>query len=88
MVKKRKTVKLSENNRRVGDDHPKAKFTDEQIEELRSLHDDEMFGYTALRLHCLNVWGITISKGGLAKILRYERRNTTIANFKTVPIKD
>jgi len=82
MVKKRKTVKLSEKNRRIGDDHPKAKLTDEEIEEIRSLYDDEMYGYTALARK------FNVPKSTIAMICRYERRNTFVARSKTVHITE
>lgn len=85
---KKKIIKLSEKNRRIGDDHPKAVLTDEEVEAIRSLHDDEMFGYAALRKHCFDVFGKTVSKSTIAMLVRYERRNTTFGSSKTVHITE
>lgn len=87
MVKK-KTIKLSEKGRRIGDDHPRAKLTDEEVEIIRALYDEDLYGYTALKNHCLLSFGKTVSKSTIAMICRYERRNTTFGGSKTVHIKE
>ena len=72
-----KIVGVNEQGLRIGEDHPRASLTDTEVELMRQLNDDGM---------CYRVLAekFDVSKGAVAKICRYERRNQYAARFKTV----
>lgn len=39
---------MSDNNLRRGDDHPKAKLTNREVELMRQLHEEDSLGYKKL----------------------------------------
>lgn len=88
MVKKQKTVKLSEKGKRIGEDHQRALLNDKQVEQIREYYEEGLYGYTAIALHFTELFGFEVKKSSVAMICRYERRNTTFANSKTVHITD
>lgn len=65
-------VEYSEEGRVVGDSHPKAVLTNEEVELIRDLREGYGMGYDTL------AWifrGKGVSRHGIKKICLYERRN-------------
>ena len=65
---KRRYVALNENGRRIGETHPRSTISDERVDYIRELHEDEgrSYGYIAIKMK--------ISVNTIKKICRYERR--------------
>lgn len=68
-------VGYNEYHRQVGESHHRAKLTDEDIERIRSLHEDGMT-YSALA----GIFNMAVSS--IAKICRFERRNNLVVYWK------
>ena len=68
-------VGYNEYHRQVGESHHRAKLTDEDIERIRSLHEDGMT-YSALG----GIFNMAVSS--IAKICRFERRNNLVVYWK------
>lgn len=71
-------VAVDENGLRIGESHPNAKLTDQQVDQIRDLHEGKKTSYADLAV-MFNVPKITI-----AKICTYERRASTIARWKVL----
>lgn len=68
-------VGYNEYHRQVGESHHRAKLTDDDIERIRSLHEDGMT-YSALA----KIFDMAVSS--IAKICRFERRNNLVVYWK------
>ncbi len=66
-----KLIPVNERGFRIGEGHPKVTLSDEVIDRIRELHEDEgkSYGYIALRLN--------ISKVYVQMICTYRRRAQT-----------
>ncbi len=80
----RKKVQVADTGRWVGESHPKAKLTDEQVEWLRDLYEEGMVGYGTLCRAAEWMWGVKVAKNTMADICRYNRRVVTPSHVKTV----
>lgn len=73
-----KLVAVNECGRRIGEDHPNAKLSNADIDEVRHLRED-----TGMRLNKIaKLFNLTI--GGVHKICNYTRRAQTIVGFKKI----
>lgn len=70
-----KIISVNEAGLRVGEDHPNSKLTNHEVDLIRYLRECGM-SYSTLSEK------FEISKGAVAKICRYERRNQFISRFK------
>lgn len=70
-------VAVNEDGLRIGESHPRAKLSDDDVELIRSLAEDGM---------CYRVIAqkFEISRVTVGRICRYERRGQTVARFKNV----
>lgn len=84
MVKKVKKVlvKVNDLGRRIGDSHHRATLTDDEVELIRTIHEEGKIGYRTLA----KFYGV--SRSTIAKICKYERRNNFVANYKVVYITE
>jgi len=76
-----KLVALNENGNRIGENHPRAKLLDVEIELLHSLRD------AGLTLREIGV-KMDMSKGGVWKILNGYRRCQVTARVVRVSVSD
>ncbi len=78
MTEKRDYIRLSAAGQRVGDDHPKVKLTDKEVEQIRAIHEEVGIGYKRLaRWFCA-------PRATIQKICTYARRNVPVAKFKPI----
>lgn len=61
-------TRRGEKGRRMGEQHPNARFTDAEIEVMRELHEHHGYGYRRLAriFEC--------SRGYARKVCKYQRR--------------
>jgi hypothetical protein len=77
VVTSRKTlVAVNERGCRIGQDHPRAKFSDHEIELMRRLHEEHGFGYRRIAAK------FNASFAYAGRVCRYLVRNQTPARFK------
>ncbi|WP_417070809.1 hypothetical protein [Niveibacterium terrae] len=62
----------------IGEDHPRAVLTDHEVELIRSMHEDEGFGYGRLAA----LFGV--SKTCIQGVCIYRRRAQTVERWKEV----
>jgi len=74
------TVACAENGLRVGEDHQNAKLTNSEVDRIRELHDGGL-GYQRLAAM------FEVSKSTIRMIVKYERRATPPAKFKTISVE-
>ena len=72
-----RVVAVNERGLLIGEDHPRARLTDGEVELIRLLHEEGM-SYTVLAEK------FEVSKWAVGRICRYERRAQTPAAFKRV----
>lgn len=77
MGKRRKDVAVGERGVPLGEDHPGAKLTDEQVEHMRELYEEGLVGYRALA----KAFGV--SRDTARQICIFRRRATTPVDWKT-----
>ena len=77
----KRLVGVNDAGLRVGEDHPRAKLTDEEVERMRTLHEKERIGYKRLARM------FELSRRTVAKICRYEMRNQTATRYRTVSVR-
>lgn len=70
-----KKIGYNEYHRQVGESHHRAKLTDDEIERIRTLHEEGMT-YAALSV----MFNMAIPS--IAKICRFERRNNLAVYWK------
>ena len=73
----KKLVAVNENGLRIGEDHQNATLSNDEVEEMRQLHEDG-----ASYDHLARRFGV--SKWTVGRICRYERRAQTIFGFKKI----
>lgn len=72
-----KLIAVNEQGLRIGEDHPNAGITNQEVEAVRQLHEDGMrYEDIAAKFE--------LSKWAVGRICRYERRGQTVARWKTV----
>lgn len=73
-----KLIPVNENGRRIGEGHYRAKLSDEIVDRIRELHEDQgkSYGWIALKLK--------VSKVYVQMICTYRRRAQTPERFKRV----
>lgn len=77
----RKVVAIGEKNRRIGEDHPKAKLTNRQVDEVFAMRDRGLsYARIAMRFN--------VSKACIRDILVYRTRSQWAVRFKTVEVKN
>lgn len=76
----RKYKALSDLNRVVGESHGHAKLSNEEVELIRTLHEEGFVGYRALA----RAFGV--SRSTIQSICNYRRRSTTAARYIEVKI--
>lgn len=74
-------VAYNESGRRIGQTHHRAKLTDEQVDQIRDLHEYEQWSY----LRISKKFGV--SKGAVAWICQYKKRVDTIAEWRALKAK-
>lgn len=75
-------VRVSAKGLRVGEDHPRARLTDQEVDRARYLHEEEGLGVVELsRIY-------EISKGSMHDLLSYRRRATPVAGTRVVRIPE
>jgi len=72
-----RVVAVNERGLLIGEDHPRARLTDGEVELIRLLHEEGM-SYTVLAEK------FEVSKWAVGRICRYERRAQPPAAFKRV----
>lgn len=82
-VMKRRLVGVDANGNRVGEDHPKARLSDHDIDLIRQLHDEGL-GYRTLarKFEC--------DKSTIRDVVKCRRRFATATRWKSVgmaPVK-
>lgn len=71
-------IQLNAQGQRIGEDHPRAVLTNHEVELIRSMHEDEGFGYGRLAA----LFGV--SKTCIQDVCIYRRRAQTVERFKEV----
>ena len=79
---KPRLVALSENGRRIGEGHPQAKFSDEEIELIRQLAEGGD-RYPPMGLSEI-ARKFETSRGVIHDIVNYRRRASTVARWKLI----
>ena len=74
-------VAVNEFGFRIGQYHPNAKLSDDQIDQIRDMREEQNMRYTDIAAI------VGLSKGAIAKICRYERRAQTPERWKKI-VKD
>ncbi len=72
-------VAINENGRRIGEDHPKANLTDEQVERMRDLREYHNLTYDQLAAM------YQVPKSTVASICQYMRRAQPPFGWKRLP---
>lgn len=75
---KRRYVAVNENGRRIGETHPRSTISDERVDYIRGLHEDNGWSYERISRKT----GIPVFT--IAKLCRYERRNQTAEKWVLV----
>ena len=74
-------VGVDENGNRVGEDHPRAKLTDHEVELIRELYETRAeWGGSARKI----AEKFEVSKSTVVMIANYQRRATTPVGWRTV----
>jgi len=71
-----KRVALNENGRRIGEDHPRSRFSDAQVDRIRDLREDHGLTYVQLALM------FQCHKQTIASICQYRTRAQTPFGWK------
>ena len=73
-------VRVNENGRRIGEDHPAAKLTDADVDMIRDLHEANGMGYKKLAAK------FRISKSQVRRICLYEDRAYSCDRVKALQV--
>lgn len=73
-------VAVNEMGLRIGEDHPRAKLTDAQVDEIRELHEEQGIIPRVLAER------FNVSRSCIRQILSYEKRAQTPAGWRRVPV--
>jgi transposase len=66
-----KTLTLNDRRYRIGESHHRAKLTDEQVDQMRELHEEQGIGYRTLAKQ------FDVSKRTVRDIVHYKTRAQT-----------
>lgn len=66
-----RTLTLNERRYRIGESHHRAKLTDEQVDQMRELHEEQGIGYRTLAKQ------FNVSKRTVRDIVQYKTRAQT-----------
>ena len=75
-----KIVAVDEHNNRIGEDHPRAKLTDHDVELIRQLREEFGLAHSEIAVK------FEIAKSTVVAICQYQRRATTPAGYRRVTI--
>ena len=78
MAMKRKIVCVNAKNYRIGEDHGRAKLTNEQVDEMRDLREDKGWSLIALS----RCFGVSVST--VHAIVNYRTRAQTPHGYRTL----
>jgi DNA invertase Pin-like site-specific DNA recombinase len=62
----------------LGEAHPRAKLTDAEVDQMRALYEEGLYGYRTLAKT------FKCSRNTVKCIVKYRRRNTTPMGYRTV----
>ena len=68
-------VAVNESGLRVGESHPRARLSDAQVDEMRTLHEEKGRSYAWIAMR------MKIPVATAKKICRYERRNQIMVKW-------
>lgn len=77
----RRVVKVNEHGRRIGEDHPRARLTDHDVELMLQLRQREGWSWKRLAR------AFDCSRSQVRRICLGVHRAQTIAGHRTVPLK-
>ena len=80
-AKFRKWTAVNDRGRPIGESHHRARFTDADVDLIRTLHEEHGVPYSNLA-----AWFGT-NKRTICRICRYEQRAQTVAGHKPVAIR-
>ena len=75
-------VAVNEKGKRIGSSHHNAKHSDELVDAIRDMHEDQNVGYRKLA----EIFGLP--RATIQKICTYERRAQTPDRYKTIREED
>ncbi len=78
-MEKKKRINTNDRGNRIGDSHPRAKLSDEQVEEIRELYDDGFYSYLTLAKR------FGVDKWTIRDIVKFRRRNVTPSAYPYKP---
>lgn len=80
---KKRLRKINDQGRLIGEDHQcRPRLTDADVEIIRDLREDSNLSYGAIAKRMTALKGFTVPKQTIAMICRYERRNSTLADYR------
>jgi len=74
----KQVVAVNENGYRIGSSHHNARISDDVVDKIRDLHEDEAIGYRRLAKM------FNLTRSCVQKICNYERRAQTPDKWKTI----
>lgn len=77
MTQKRITFGVSETGHRVGEAHHRARLSDAEVDQIRTLHEEGKMGYKKLAKE------FGVSRATIQSICNFGRRNTTPVAYRT-----
>jgi hypothetical protein len=75
---------MTSEGRYVGQDHPGARLSDAQVDQIRDWHDSGLLGYRILVQWVRREFGLVVSRASIAKIVTCNRRYAVPMRYKTV----
>jgi len=82
LMARHKMFAYNADGKRIGEDHPNARLTDEQIDRIRDLHEDHDLKYSQLA----EMYGV--SKSMIAGVCQYRRRAQTPFGWKRLEVDE
>jgi hypothetical protein len=74
----RRLVQYNENGRRCGETHHRAKLTDQQVDQIRDLREEQHWSYGRIAL------ALGISKSAVFDICQYRKRADSIVEWRAL----
>lgn len=78
---KKVIVAVNEQGYRIGSSHHNCRLSDEVVDQIRDMHEDEGLGYRKIAKH------FNLKRSTVQKICNYERRAQTPDRWKKVEAK-
>ena len=72
----RKDVAVNERGRRIGEDHPRATLSNDAVDLIRELHEDEGRSYRYIAIKMKKSLHILLICNNIGKLLAYHRQMT------------